>query len=301
MLNLINEDLKRALRSPHECQAFFEVLDWATFPAGKLFRPRLVLALAQDQDGITNNHRHLASAIELHHAYTLVHDDLPAMDNDLIRRGKASTHAHYGEWKAILAGDALLIQSFYELSKINHEKLPELLKLMSWATGARGLVFGQYLDLEARPQSFRDIVRIHELKTARLIQLCLVGSHLISTGQFSREYLRLGSSLGISFQLIDDLTDLASTEISGHEKEINPFLKWEGQSFSYLLKNILYIKKVLKENNLKSLFQEVYLYLQSMTKVLEQNQSVILSHSTSKEFQLGFEQLLRDLTSGEKI
>ncbi len=301
MLNQINEDLKNALRSPNECKAFFEVLDWATFPAGKLFRPRLVLALAQDQGGITQAHRHLASAIELHHAYTLVHDDLPAMDNDLIRRGKASTHAQFGEWKAILAGDALLIQSFYELAKIKNETLPDLLKFMSWATGARGLVFGQYLDLEAQTKGFKDIVRIHELKTARLIQLCLVGSHLITNGEFSRDYFRLGANLGISFQLIDDLTDLADKEISPHEKEINPFLKWEGQSFSFLLKNILSIKETLKKNELKNLFQEIYLYLQAMTTVLEKNQTMILSHSSSKEFKLGFEQLLRDLTSGEKI
>lgn len=300
-LQLINDDLKRALKSPEATRAFFDVLDWATFPAGKLFRPRLVLALAQDLDGITVNHRHLASSIELHHAYTLVHDDLPAMDNDLIRRGKASTHAQFGEWKAILAGDALLIQSFYELTKIKHDELTTIVKFMSWATGAKGLIFGQYLDLEAKPQTFKDIIRIHELKTGRLIQLALVGSHLLSTGTFSREYLRLGSSLGISFQLIDDLTELAESSLSVHEKEINPFLKWPGESFSYLLKNILYIKKTLKENELKSLFQEVYLYLQSMTKILSENQNVILSHSSTKEFKLGFEQLLLDLTSGEKI
>lgn len=300
-IQLINEDLKRALKSPVATQAFFEIMNWATFPAGKLFRPRLVLAMAQDCGGITTDHRHLASAIELHHAYTLVHDDLPAMDNDLIRRGKPSTHAQYGEWKAILAGDGLLIQSFNELAKIKSEALPTLLKLMTWTTGARGLIFGQYLDLEATPKGFKDILRIHELKTARLIQLSLVGAHLLSTLHFSKEYLRLGSSLGISFQLIDDLTDLSDAELSHHEKEINPFLKWPGESFSYLLKNILYIKNTLKENQLKSLFQEVYLYLHTMTKMLEENQKTILSHHSSTEFKLGFEQLLLDLTSGEKI
>jgi geranylgeranyl diphosphate synthase type II len=300
-LQLINDDLKRSLKSPESTRAFFDVLEWATFPAGKLFRPRLVLALAQDQGGITADHRHLAAAIELHHAYTLVHDDLPAMDNDLIRRGKASTHAQFGEWKAILAGDALLIQSFSELAKIKHNELPTLLKLMTWTTGAKGLIFGQYLDLEAKPKKFKDIVRIHELKTARLIQLALTGSHLISTGEFSREYMRLGSKLGVSFQLIDDLTELASSELSDHEKEINPFLKWPGESFSYLLKNILYIKQNLKENQLKSLFQEVYLYLHSMTKIISENQKIILSHSSTKEFKSGLEQLVVDLTSGEKI
>ncbi len=296
---LINDDLKRALKSPQIYQHFFDVIEWATFPAGKLFRPRLVLALAQDLDGMTLNHRKLASAIELHHAYTLVHDDLPAMDNDLLRRGKASTHAQFGEWKAILAGDALLILSFNELSKIDAEYLPELLKFMTWTTGAKGLIFGQYLDLEAKTNQFSDIIRIHELKTARLIQLCLVGSHLISTGDFSKKMLRLGRALGVSFQLIDDLTELSSTNLSSHEKEINPFLKWPGESFARLLKDILYIKTTLKSEDLKSLFQEVNLYLQGMINILIKNQDVIRSHSNTKEFKFGFEQLMRDLTSGE--
>lgn len=297
----INDDIKKALRSPEATRSFFEILDWAVLPAGKLFRPKLVLALAQDKDAITLNHRHLAAAIELHHAYTLVHDDLPAMDNDLIRRGKASTHAQYGEWKAILAGDALLIQSFYELAKIDSEQLPVLLKFMTWATGGKGLIFGQYLDLEARPSSFKDVLRIHELKTARLIQVALVGSELLSSGKFSREYMRLGSALGISFQLIDDLTELASPKLSPHELSINPFLTWPGESFSYLLKNILYIKTTLKKDQLKNLFQEVYFYLHSMTKILKENKEVILSHSSKKEFRPGLEQLILDLTSGEQI
>lgn len=296
---LINDDLRRALKSPQSYQQFFDVIEWATFPAGKLFRPRLVLALAQDLDGITHNHRKLASAIELHHAYTLVHDDLPAMDNDLIRRGKASTHAQFGEWKAILGGDALLILSFNELSKIDAEYLPQLLKLMTWSTGAKGLIFGQYLDLDAKATSFEEIVRIHELKTARLIQLCLVGSHIISTGNFSKKMFRLGSALGVSFQLIDDLTELSSKDLSPHELEINPFLKWPGESFAHLLKDILYIKSTLKTDDLKSLFQEVNLYLQSMISLLIKNQDVIRGHSKSKEFKFGFEQLMRDLTSGE--
>ena len=294
--------IESALKRSTHHRELLDVMNYAVLPAGKMFRPRLVEAISLDLEGkVSEDAIHLASAIEIHHAYTLVHDDLPSMDNDLVRRGKPSTHAHYGEWKAVLAGDALLIQSFYELGQIKSDSLPELLKFMAWSTGAKGLIFGQYLDLQAKTSSFKDIVRIHELKTARLIQLALVGSHLISTGKFSKKYLKLGSALGISFQLIDDLTDLATTEVSEHEKEINPFLKYPGESFSYLLKNILFIKQTLKEEKLNTLFQEVYSYLHSMTKVLKENEELILTHSTSKDFRPALDQLILDLTSGEII
>jgi geranylgeranyl pyrophosphate synthase len=88
------------------------------------------------------------------------------MDNDLFRRGKPSTHAQFGEWKAILAGDALLISSFDELNKINHFNYKIIHKLMSWATGAKGLILGQFKDLSANGNlDISSVVRILELKT----------------------------------------------------------------------------------------------------------------------------------------
>lgn len=144
---MINEDLKKAIHSSVHATHLAEIMDYAVLPAGKLFRPKLVEALSLDLSGtFTQDARHLGSAIELHHAYTLVHDDLPAMDNDLIRRGKPSTHAKFGEWKAILTGDALLISSFEELMKITHSELRSIHKLFSWSTGARGLILGQFLE-----------------------------------------------------------------------------------------------------------------------------------------------------------
>jgi geranylgeranyl diphosphate synthase type II len=226
---MLTEAIQKALKSISNYPELTTVMDYAVLPAGKLFRPRLVEAMALDlSHKLTNDHLHLASAIEIHHAYTLVHDDLPAMDNDLIRRGKPSTHAHFGEWKAILAGDALLIGSLHELANIQHKNFRELHKLMTWATGAKGLIEGQFRDLKADGKiDFKNVVRVHELKTGRLIQLATLGTYLLTDEQNLRgkiEFLRLGREIGVSFQLLDDLSELTSTEVSEHEKSINPFI-----------------------------------------------------------------------------
>lgn len=221
---MLTRAIETALKKSCHHPELLRVMDYAVFPAGKLFRPKLVEALALDlTKHVSADHLHLASAIELHHAYTLVHDDLPAMDNDLMRRGKASTHAHFGEWKAILAGDALLIASFDELSNITHKNFRQIHKLMTWTTGAKGLIEGQFRDLGADG----DIIRIHELKTARLIQLATLGTYLLGERETLRgkiEFLRLGREIGVSFQLLDDLSELAEEEVSAHEKSINPFI-----------------------------------------------------------------------------
>ncbi|HLT22262.1 MAG TPA: polyprenyl synthetase family protein, partial [Bacteriovoracaceae bacterium] len=105
---MLLQAIKTSLKSAGHHPELFKILDYAVLPAGKLFRPKLVEAIALDLGlQITQDHLHLATAVEIHHAYTLVHDDLPAMDDDQYRRGKLSTHAAFNEWKAILAGDAL--------------------------------------------------------------------------------------------------------------------------------------------------------------------------------------------------
>jgi geranylgeranyl pyrophosphate synthase len=236
---MINQAIEKAIRSSSHKNHLFEIMEYAVFPAGKLFRPRLVEAIALDLDKkMSTNHLHLAAAIEIHHAYTLVHDDLPAMDNDLIRRGKPSTHAKFGEWKAILAGDALLIASFNEVSKIQHPRFQEIFKLMTWATGAKGLVEGQFRDLEANGEAnILDVVRIHELKTGRLIQLSTLGAYLLANETSYRgkiDFLRLGKNIGITFQLLDDLCELTSKEVSPHEMKINPFIHSGSEALNYL-------------------------------------------------------------------
>lgn len=252
---MLSEAIRSALKKSSHNPGLSEVMEYAVFPAGKLFRPRLVEALALDLNKeVTPNHLHLASAIELHHAYTLVHDDLPSMDNDLIRRGKASTHAHFGEWKAILAGDALLIASFHELLNIDHKNYREIHRLMTWSTGAKGLIEGQFRDLLADGKlNFQEVVRIHELKTGRLIQLATLGTYLLTKKQTYREkmdFLRLGREIGVSFQLLDDLSELSSPEVSPHEKAINPFISNTERALNELRHSHLRLTAILFKHRL---------------------------------------------------
>jgi len=255
---MLNHSLKLGLASTSYCKELQEIMDYAVFPPGKLFRPKLVEALSLDLNHQNKNYLNLGTAIEIHHAYTLVHDDLPAMDNDLMRRGKPSTHAAYGEWKAILTGDALLIQSFQELFKINHPQLPALLKFFSWATGGKGLICGQFLDLSTDGKnSLQEIIRIHELKTARLIQVATVGSYLLSPLAYDFKnflsFLRLGREIGVSFQLLDDLGELTEKEISPHEKNVNPFLLWPDTALNELTLSLCRLKNIMIQNKLSNL------------------------------------------------
>ena len=269
--------LKRVSLHPELCH----VMDYAVLPAGKLFRPKLIEALSLDLHSPNQNDvLHLASALELHHAYTLVHDDLPAMDNDLIRRGKPSTHAHFGEWKAILAGDALLISSFEELMRVQHRNFRDLQKFFAWATGAKGLILGQYLDLGADGKlSIQEVVRIHELKTARLIQIATYGSYLLSTETPSfalkKTFLTLGREIGVSFQLLDDLSELTDEKISPHESQINPFLVSPTDALAALTKSHARLHRILRDHKLTHLEKMLQEYFRGMQTGLLTNMQTL--------------------------
>lgn len=286
---MLNENLKHALLSSTNHQELKEVMDYAVFPAGKLFRPRIVEALALDLgEGMKKHHNHLANALELHHAYTLVHDDLPSMDNDLIRRGKPSTHAAFGEWKAVLAGDALLISSFEELLKMNHPKAIQLHRLFTWATGAKGLISGQFLDLKAQGKaSFQEILRIHELKTARLIQVATLGSYILATDKTEWrsfiEYLRLGREIGVSFQLLDDLNELTDKHVSEHEKEINPFLANPEEAFKEIKVSLKRLKKIIFDKKLKNLEVMLSDYFKKNQEALLKDLETLTHHLELKD------------------
>jgi geranylgeranyl pyrophosphate synthase len=260
------------------------IMNYAVLPAGKLFRPRLVEAIALDlTKNLSDDHIHLACALELHHAYTLVHDDLPAMDNDLIRRGKPSTHAKFGEWKAILAGDALLIASFEELMKVKSPKIRELHRLFSWCTGGKGLILGQYLDLGSLGKvSTEEVVRIHELKTARLIQAAVAGAALISQNKFSRPYFRLGRDIGVTFQLLDDLNELTASELSPHEKDINPFLLNRTLAMTSFRRSFDHLRDLMEKEQLNHLNRMLENYFEDNRKSLREGLTMIETHLGQK-------------------
>ncbi len=280
LADMLVESLKAAIHSSVNHPELREILEYAVLPAGKLFRPRLVEAIALDLTGkFSSDHVHLACALELHHAYTLVHDDLPAMDNDLIRRGKPSTHAKYGEWKAILAGDALLIASFEELMKVRSENIRELHRLLSWCTGGKGLILGQFLDLASLGKvTTNEVIRIHELKTARLIQAAVTGSALISQNKFSKNYFRLGREIGVTFQLLDDLGELTENTLSAHEKDINPFLLSRKEAVKALVTSHTKLIQLMKDNKLSHLNSFLDEYLKQNREAIRKSMKVLSSH-----------------------
>lgn len=280
---MLESEIKKAIHSSVSHPELREILEYAVLPAGKLFRPRLVEAIALDLGKkFSQDHLHLACALELHHAYTLVHDDLPAMDNDLIRRGKPSTHAKYGEWKAVLAGDALLISSFEVLMKIRSEKIRELHRLFSWCTGGKGLILGQFLDLGSHGKvNTTEVIRIHELKTARLIQVAVAGAALIAQNIFSRDYFRLGREIGVTFQLLDDLNELTEEKLSPHEKDINPFLLNHPMAMKAFNRSYGNLKILMEKENLSHLNLMLNHYFEDNRRSLSAKSEVLTLHLQS--------------------
>ncbi|MGE3231517.1 MAG: polyprenyl synthetase family protein [Hyphomicrobium sp.] len=191
----------------------------ATLGGGKRFRPFLVIESAAlfglPEDAALDT----AAAVECVHCYSLAHDDLPAMDNDALRRGQPTVWKAYGEWAAILAGDALLTAAFETLSQpATHASADVRLQLIAGlarAAGVAGMVGGQALDLEAEraagraPLSLAAILHLQRLKTGALIRFsCEAGAILGEAGDEAREALRrYGDAIGLAFQIADDLLD----------------------------------------------------------------------------------------------
>lgn len=274
---------------------------YCVFPAGKLFRPKLVWGIYLDfvknndipSDLKKHPHSFFSSAIEIHHDYTLAHDDMPCMDDDQFRRGKLSCHAKYSPWEALLTGDGLLNISYSLLSHITPEKLPNLLKFFSWALGPKGLILGQELDLSKQmTQSFYNTLRTHELKTGRLIQLALAGSYLIINGAKNpkgySEYMvlkklfKLGGYLGIVFQLLDDLGELTAT-ISKQEEEISPWKNYSKQCLVELSKKIMMIHQICHDLELTNIHSIINNYFIKTHKMIDDNKEQVAKHFASTE------------------
>jgi len=286
---MITHHLQKSL--PHH--KIRDVYFYATLPGGKFFRPGLVWSIAQDlnhdlfnkskKDDISN-HALLASSVELHHTYTLLHDDLPCMDDDKVRRGKPCTHIAFGEWQALLAGDGLLNVSYQLISKMKHPRSMDLLKFFSWACGPKGLIHGQTLDLSLEmSESFENILRTHELKTARLIQVAILGSALLSFDnknlKLEKNLFKYSKLLGINFQLLDDLSELADHEVSEHEFQVNPWLKFPKETYRVTSGNLgqfNHIKKLIPELTNTNLVVEEY--YQKMISKFELNLNAVNKH-----------------------
>jgi farnesyl diphosphate synthase len=202
----------------------FAAMRYATLGGGKRLRGFLVMETA----GLFSVDRHcaarVAAAVEMLHAYSLVHDDLPAMDDDDLRRGKPSTHKAFDEATAILAGDALQTRAFEVLAEpdthSNPEARCELVAGLAQAAGARGMAGGQMLDMlaEGQPHTGEQIARLQALKTGRLIQFSVEAGAMLGRAPLAQRHIlaAYGRDLGAAFQIADDLLDAeGSTEETG--------------------------------------------------------------------------------------
>lgn len=213
---------------------------------GKRFRPFLMIESA-GLFGISGNQvLNAAAAIECVHCYSLIHDDLPAMDDDALRRGQPTVHVAFDEATAILAGDSLLTLAFEILTHPETHPEPgvrsELVLALSRASGWQGMAGGQMLDLaaEGRRPSAAEISRIHALKTAALIACaCEMGTIIAETGSDARASLRtFGQALGLAFQLTDDVLD-----IEGDEQEVGKATGKDAEAGKATLVSMLGIKE----------------------------------------------------------
>lgn len=194
-----------------------EAFHYATADGGKRIRPMLLLALLSDYNVDLTKGLSSALAIEFIHSYSLVHDDLPAMDNDDYRRGKLSVHKKYGEDIAILAGDALLTEAFAVLANDQENDAAVNLKLIQYLSkcaGINGMIYGQQLDLAAENHVL-DEAAIHEInryKTSKLLIFAMVAPAIISGHNDHIKILEdIALKLGLAFQIQDDILDVTKS------------------------------------------------------------------------------------------
>lgn len=224
---LIEQRLDRLVpvrHGPH--QHLFEAARYALLGGGKRLRPILALATTHMLGGDSSLALSPACTLEMIHTYSLIHDDLPCMDNDDYRRGKLTVHKKYSEGHAVLTGDFLLTHAFEVLATdtdLNPEKKSQLITILARQSGSEGMIGGQVMDLayEGRKISLETLRLLHRSKTAALITASIEFGGIIGNATpFQLECLRqFGESIGLAFQVIDDILDVTSSQAK-HGKSI---------------------------------------------------------------------------------
>ena len=182
----------------------------------KCIRAGLIFASGNLNNEISNSALiDMAASIELMHTYSLIHDDLPSMDNDEMRRGQASNHIKFNEATAILTGDALQALAYENIvssPEITDSQKIASIKALADACGHEGMILGQQYDLDAEKNEYNDIKKIHELKTGKLIRVAMIMPHLGNEKQKNQLIVldEVGRDLGLAFQIIDDVLEVSS-------------------------------------------------------------------------------------------
>lgn len=220
---LVESFLSTALRQKQLPQGLLEAMEYSLLGGGKRVRPVLCLLTARLFGMPGESVMPFAAALECIHTYSLIHDDLPAMDDDDLRRGRPSCHKRFDEATAILAGDGLLTDAFALMCSpalqggVKPERVLRAIALTAEAAGAPGMVGGQYLDMQYTGRqnvSLRELAGMHAMKTGALLRAaCLSGAAL--AGAAEEDVARVaayGSALGAAFQIVDDILDETGSE-----------------------------------------------------------------------------------------
>ncbi len=200
-----------------------EAMRYAVLDGGKRLRPLLVMAACEALDGHADAALRAACAVELIHAYSLVHDDMPCMDNDVLRRGKPTVHVAFGEATALLAGDALQALAFELLTPQSDQQVPypmqaQLCRLLARAAGSAGMAGGQAIDLASVgcPLSEKQLRDMHELKTGALLKgSVMMGAASGRPNPAQWQALEVyGAAIGLAFQVVDDILDVTADSVT---------------------------------------------------------------------------------------
>ena len=216
-------------------QRLHEAMRYATLGGGKRVRPMLAFAAGEVTDAVPDRVKIVAAAVELIHAYSLIHDDLPCMDNDVLRRGRPTCHIEFDEATALLAGDALQALAFEIVSAYTLADNPAtqltVLKLFSVACGSHGMAGGQAIDLASvnRQITLPELEHMHTLKTGALIRASVLMGAYCGRLMLDAEIQKIdhyGKCVGLAFQVVDDILDCESNTVklgktAGKDKDAN--------------------------------------------------------------------------------
>tara|TARA_B100000700_G_scaffold215753_1_gene237151 strand:- start:2667 stop:3536 length:870 start_codon:yes stop_codon:yes gene_type:complete len=231
-------------------------MKYGLLPGGKKIRSKLIVDIGRIFNIEYKKLIYISAAVECIHAYSLIHDDLPCMDNDRLRRGKLSTHKKFGESTAILAGNSLLTIAFEILSdknfNVNDKVKINLINLISKTSGHSGIAGGQYSDLnfEHRKVPLKKIIQMQIKKTGKLFSFCCMAPTIISKKNiYLKSFDKLGSDIGLLFQITDDLIDYKGSSKKVGKKTKKDIKKGKATLISLLgYKNTIKYSEKIKKN-----------------------------------------------------
>ena len=231
-------------------------MTYGLLPGGKKIRSKLIMDVGKIFNVEYKKLIHICAAVECIHAYSLIHDDLPCMDNDNLRRGKLSTHKKFGESTAILAGNSLLTIAFEILSNENFNLIEKnkikIINLISKTSGHSGIAGGQYSDLnfEYKKVSKKKIIEMQIKKTGKLFSFCCMAPIIISNKiKHLQTFDKIGSDIGLLFQIADDLIDYKGNSKKAGKKTKKDIVKGKATLIGLLgYKNTIEYSEKIKKN-----------------------------------------------------